>query len=470
MHSPTASPQKRNAPAAEGAPAAEDAIDAAEAEPLLREWLDRGALIAVSGGPDSLALLALAAEIAAHRGAPAPQAFTFDHGLRAESAAEARMVGDVCTRLHLRHHVRRWEAAERPQSGIAAAARLARYAAAIEVATRAGCRAILTAHHADDQAETVLMRMARTAEPRALKGIEAALRREGWPTIARPFLQFSKARLRLSAEARKLPFCDDPTNSDPAQERARVRLAAPELSAIGLTAERLADFAAREGHIHQMFERAALQAAESATVSEAGAITILRPASVRREMEFEVWLALLRRLLMAASGRVATPSREALVSLDERLSAMVGGGGSLVATLHGARLDLREDRLVVSREWGRQGPDDCVFAAGRDVVFDGRYIVAPHALAGEDARVRGFGRCGRGNAFERTMPALFAEDTCIAVPPLLAAKGDAGCRTDLGIRQIVDDRLCDPHIGGLYDRLMVENRLPPRPAEMHNIN
>ncbi|MBK1625058.1 tRNA lysidine(34) synthetase TilS [Afifella marina] len=458
--------QKRNAPAAEGA------IDAAAAEPLLGDWLDRGALIAVSGGPDSMALMALAAEVAAGRGAPVPQVFTFDHGLRPESADEARMVGEVCTRLRLRHHVRRWDEAERPQSGIAAAARLARYAAAVDVATMSGCGSILTAHHADDQAETVLMRMARTAEPRALRGIEPALRREGWPTIARPFLQVSKARLRLSAEALELPFCDDPTNSDPAQERARVRLAAPELCAIGLTAERLSAFAAREGHLYTMFERTALQAAESGKVDEFGAITISRPFSMRREMDFEAWLALLRRLLMAASGRVATPSREALLSLDERATEGVTGGlaGVFAVTLHGACLHFSEDQLVVSREWGRQGPADQCLQAGRGVVFDGRYIVAPHALAGDGTLVRGFGRCGRGNPFERTMPALFAEDTCIAVPPLLAAKAEAGCRTDLSIRQIVEDRLRDPHIGGLYDRLMVENRLPPRPAEMHNIN
>ncbi|MDQ0326066.1 tRNA(Ile)-lysidine synthase [Rhodopseudomonas julia] len=466
MRSPTALQQKLSAPAAE------DAIDAAEAEPLLREWLDRGALIAVSGGPDSMALMALAAEIAAHRGAPAPQVFTFDHGLRAESAAEATMVGEVCARLHLRHHVHRWPEAERPHSGIAAAARLARYAAAIDVAMRTGCRAILTAHHADDQAETVLMRMARTAEPRALKGIEPELRREGWPTIARPFLQVSKARLRVSAKALKLPFCDDPTNSDPAQERARVRIAAPELCAIGLTAERLSAFAAREGDIHAVFERVALQAAENAQVSEAGVITILRPVSVRRGMDFEAWLALLRRLLMAASGSVATPSREALVSLEERTTdgAMGARGRPLAVTLHGARLRFSDDRLVVSREWGRQGPADRALKAGRDVVFDGRYIVAPHAFAGEGVRLRGFGWCGRGNEFERALPALFAQETCVAVPAHLAAKADAGCRTDLGIRQIVEERLCDPHIGGLYDRLMVENRLPPRPAEMHNIN
>jgi len=454
-------------PAKPSAPAAEP-VGAAEAAALLGPHLEAGALIAVSGGPDSMALLGLAAEAARSRGLSLPQAFTFDHGLRDEARAEAEMVARQCARLGIRHHLRRWPDPERPASGVHAAARLARYAAAIAVAQEAGCAAVLTAHHLDDQAETVLMRLARTCEPRALAGIEALIARPGYPEIARPFLGLPGARLAASLSRLGLTATEDPSNTDPAYERSRIRAAMPVLADAGIDAPRLAGLAAEQGRIARAIEAAADRVLEGAEIHDTGTIVLCEPLRLRDAAGPEVWRAALRRLLMAAGGTTASPGREQIEALDARLEASLSDNGSpLRLTLGGATIEMERDRLVLAREWGRQGPPSLAAGRGASAVFDGRHFVAPHPLAGPGTRIAGFGLAGRGGKDERTLPVLFCGTTPLAVPPLLAGKAPEGCRADLETEPLVGRRLADPHIGGLYDRLVVENRLPAATGRAH---
>ncbi|WP_156953387.1 tRNA lysidine(34) synthetase TilS [Afifella pfennigii] len=447
-------------PAKPSAPAAEAALDERQAEALLAVWLAKGALIAVSGGPDSMALLGLSARLAAKRGGRKPEAFTFDHGLREESGAEAAAVARACGELGLKHHVRRWPAAVRPRSGLQAAARLARYAAAIGVAKEAGLGAVLTAHHRDDVAETVLMRLARSSEPRALAGIEPSLLREGWPQIGRPFLGVARAELATTCAALGLPKVEDPSNRDPAFERARIRAAMPALAAIGIDAARLVDFANRQRTIAAAFEAEAEGALAEAEVSETGVIHLPRPGGWRNRLGEEAWLAAVRRLVIAAAGATSAPTRDKLAALDAALGAAMAGEGAARHTLHGAQISLAAEGLSLWREWGREGPAPLAADSGAPIIFDGRYIVAPHPRAASGTRLAGFGVTGRGGEAERSLPALFAGETCLAVPPCLAAKAPQGCRSDLEATPIIAARLKDRHLGGLYDRLMVENRLP----------
>ncbi|WP_235523943.1 tRNA lysidine(34) synthetase TilS [Sphingomonas sp. Leaf33] len=171
--------------------------------------------VAVSGGPDSMALLSLA-----HATAPTIAA-TVDHRLRAASAAEARMVADWCAAAGVPHTTLVPPDGWAPQS-IQADARVLRYALLTDWAKTNGATVLLTAHHADDQAETFLMRAGRGSGVTGLGGIRA-LRDERGVTLARPLLGWRRAELRAFAEAQGLPFVDDPSNADPRFDRVRMR-------------------------------------------------------------------------------------------------------------------------------------------------------------------------------------------------------------------------------------------------------
>jgi len=174
--------------------------------------------LAVSGGPDSMAMLTLAA--AAFPGQVA--AATVDHGLRAASADEAAMVAAYCATLGVPHATLAI-AEPRPATGnLHAWARKHRYALLLRWAAGAGCGALLTAHHADDQAETFLMRAARGSGVAGLAGIRARQPLDA-VAILRPLLGWRNRDLRAVATTAGAPFVDDPSNRDPAFERARVR-------------------------------------------------------------------------------------------------------------------------------------------------------------------------------------------------------------------------------------------------------
>ncbi|CAM5209074.1 tRNA(Ile)-lysidine synthase [Bosea thiooxidans] len=215
-------------------------------------------LAAVSGGPDSIALLGLLAEWAKGPGRPAIHAATVDHGLRPEAAAEAEDVAALCRRLGVPHRTLRWEGAK-PASGVQAEARRARYALLAAEARRLGGAALVTAHTLDDQAETVLMRLAHGSGPSGLGGMRARAERDGL-VLARPLLGIAKARLVATAQARGLPFIRDPSNADERFERVRWRAAMPLLAQRGLTAERLGRLAERMARLDAVADRRAGEA------------------------------------------------------------------------------------------------------------------------------------------------------------------------------------------------------------------
>lgn len=168
--------------------------------------------IAVSGGPDSMALLWLA-----HNALPgAVEAATVDHGLRAEAADEAAMVATWCADNGIPHAILR--PAQPITGNIQSAARSARYALLEQWRAERGLAAILTAHHADDQLETLLMRLNRGSGVSGLAGVRA---RSG--SIVRPLLGWRKAELIALAQEQRLPFADDPSNADPRFDRAALR-------------------------------------------------------------------------------------------------------------------------------------------------------------------------------------------------------------------------------------------------------
>ena len=168
--------------------------------------------IAVSGGPDSMALLDLAARAFPGRVAAA----TVDHGLRPESTREAAMVGGWCAAHAIPHAT--LHPATAVTGNVQNWARTQRYAALDGWRTAVGIDWVMTAHHADDQLETMLMRLNRGAGVGGLAGVRALTGQ-----VIRPLLGYRKADLLAYAHARDLPFVEDPSNGDPRFDRAALR-------------------------------------------------------------------------------------------------------------------------------------------------------------------------------------------------------------------------------------------------------
>ncbi|MGP9819144.1 tRNA lysidine(34) synthetase TilS, partial [Salinarimonas sp. NSM] len=219
--------------------------------PHFRDFRDTGLILAISGGPDSVALMRLAAPLARETGT-STRVVTIDHALRPGSAAEALRVAAWASEVGLPHEIRAWPG-EKPIRGVQDAARAARYALLAEAARAAGAGAILTAHHRDDQAETVLMRLCAGSGPAGLAGMRPRADLDGL-VLARPFLDLPKARLVATCVAREWDFVQDPSNAAPRFARARLRRIAPLLAAEGLGPVRLARLAARAARAEDALE------------------------------------------------------------------------------------------------------------------------------------------------------------------------------------------------------------------------
>src|SRR6476646_2562158 len=204
-------------------------ISIADAKRLFADWKAAPAIVlAISGGPDSIALMWLAARWrrALARG-PRLIAVTVDHGLRSEAAREAREVKRLARRLDLPHRTVRWQGVK-PKTGLPAAARTARYSLLAQVARANGASHIFTAHTRDDQAETLLMRLLRGSGIAGLSAMARQSPRHG-VILARPLLQVSKARLVATLRKAKIGFADDPSNRDLHFTRPRLRALMPAL-------------------------------------------------------------------------------------------------------------------------------------------------------------------------------------------------------------------------------------------------
>ena len=186
----------------------------------------------MSGGPDSLALLLLAQCVI-------PGSFvavTVDHGLRPESAAEAASVGEICSERGIRHQTLRIDVES--GSALQERARAMRYAALGAWATSTGHAAIVTAHHADDQAETLLMRLSRGAGVRGLAAMRSRASVPGQPdrALLRPLLRWRRSELAGIVAAAGIKPVVDPSNTDLRFERARVRASLGAIPSLDVTA------------------------------------------------------------------------------------------------------------------------------------------------------------------------------------------------------------------------------------------
>src|SRR6266849_1923892 len=352
-------------------------ISAQNAKRLFADWKAAPAIVlAVSGGPDSIALMWLAARWRSTlaRG-PRLIAVTVAHGLRAETAAEAREVKRLARSLDLPHRTMRWTG-EKPKTGLRAAARTARYRLLAQAARASGATHILTAHTRDDQAETLLMRLLRGSGIGGLAAMARESERDG-VLLARPFLQVSQSQLVATLKKAKIGFADDPTNRDTNFTRPRLREIMPVLAAEGGDARNLARLASRLARANQAVEvlvdgaerylalrdREAPRAGFDANAFEASAFDANAfDAKAFAAMPEEIRLRLLKR----AIGRFGHEGPAELGKVEALLAALDQAGAKqgkkrrprLKQTLAGALVSLSDGRIRVEPAPPRRGRAD----------------------------------------------------------------------------------------------------------------
>jgi tRNA(Ile)-lysidine synthase len=386
--------------------------------------------LAVSGGRDSLALLAAVDAWRGEAGRPAVHVLTVDHRLGAGSAAVAEAVAALAREQGLPARVLAWEG-DKPAGGIEAAARLARYRLLAAAAAEAGAGHLLTAHSLEDQAETFVLRLSRGSGPFGLAAMRPRIDLDG-VVLFRPFLAVPRARLAATAAAAGLVPHDDPMNADPRFERVRIRRLLPALAAAGLTAEVLAMTAARCADL-----AAGIDAAVDALVAGAVAVDAFAVVTVRRDAfaaaPAPVRERLLVRLLRAIGGGGYPPRSERLAALDAALAAP--DACRLRRTLAGTVVEAGPVSIRLWRETGRRGLPVVAAPPGGIVVWDGRYRVAipPGAPPGLTLGALGGARpavpgrpAGLPAGAAAALPAVFAGPRLVAIPPLRwSAEGSA---------------------------------------------
>ena len=329
--------------------------------------------LAVSGGPDSTALMLLAARWRdALTTKPKLVAVTVDHGLRKESKGEAAAVARLARKLNISHRTVRWNG-RKPSTGVQEKARAARYRLLGEAAQRAGAAHILTAHTLDDQAETVLIRMSRGS---GLTGLGAMTRIAPLPpdgkslvVLVRPLLDITKARLIATLDIAKIPYADDPSNRNPRFARSRLRGVMGALAEEGLDATRLAQLARRLKRAEGAIEAAVDRAMNELTVELSPPGSLCIEASRFADLPAEIALRLLGRAVARAGdeGPVELGKLEALKCAVDR--AQTAREGRFRRTLAGAVVTLTDRQLIVERAPPR----------GRRVLTKRRHEPASHA-------------------------------------------------------------------------------------------
>ena len=269
-------------------------------------------ILAVSGGPDSTALMWLAARWRkALKQGPKLLAVTVDHGLRQNSASEALAVKRLAKTISVAHRTLRWQG-DKPANGLPAAAREARYRLLAEAARKHKAVHIVTAHTGDDQAETFLMRLSRGSGLAGL-GVMAQQSGRGEIVLVRPFLDIPKSRLVATLNRAGVAFADDPTNRDASFTRPRWRALMPLIAKEGIDARTIVRLASRLSRANAALEAVVDAAARRIARIDAGQIDIDQAAFA--ELPDEIALRLVGRAVstLGHEGAVELGKLEALL-------------------------------------------------------------------------------------------------------------------------------------------------------------
>ena len=333
----------------------------------------RAYALAVSGGPDSMGLLALAAAACQLPGAPAFTVLHVHHGLAAEAADWAQQVQRAAKCAGLAAHVLRWQG-KKPAQGLAAAARRARYALLGAACAARGLDGLILAHHMEDQAETVLLRLGRGSQWRGLAAMAARRRHENiW--LLRPFLDWRRDKLRRWQDSAH-GAAQDPANHDLRFARPRLRASASVLRAAGLTPPQLARAARALGRARAIWDASVLRArADLCRQEDCGLWRIDRAGF--NSLPPPMAQHLLGGLLRPALPRDFYPIRTRQIQgLWQALRAARQPAFSLAGFL----LRLRAREILLYREPAAlRALPPLRLRAGEAAVWDGRFRLAPQA-------------------------------------------------------------------------------------------
>lgn len=383
----------------------------------LPKTLPRRIGVAVSGGGDSVALMHLLHGIAQAEGVTVLAA-TVNHGLRPEAAAEAETVAAQAGSLGLSHDTLLWQGWD-GSGNLQDQARQARYALLTEWAGRNGVEAIALGHTADDQAETVLMRLARAAGVTGLSSMPSVRARDG-VLLLRPMLDISRQELRTYLREIGADWIEDPSNHDTRFDRIKVRQALASLEPIGITAQSLARVAENLAQARDALARYTQESARKITEVKDGAVCIDPAgfAALPREIQ--------RRLLVATINWIAGegyPPRQS--NVDQALEALLNRRTS---TIGGCLVFTERDNAWICRELkALQG-----VTAACNQPWDRRWVVSGPTIP--DAEIRALGEDGLKQLLDwrearlprralMSTPAVWTGDTVVSAPLSGSANG-----------------------------------------------
>jgi tRNA(Ile)-lysidine synthase len=362
--------------------------------------------VAVSGGSDSTALLIALSD---WQGGPRLHVVTVDHGLRPEARDEIAAVAALCAELGLSHEVLHWT--WDGAGNLMAEARAARYRLMADWAKGRGIADVALGHTRDDVAETLVMRLSRGAGLDGLSAMRPRVLRQG-VTFHRPFLELARDDLRAMLRKRGIGWSEDATNSDPAYDRARVRLA---LTTLELDTAQLARTAAQLAEARDALGEVAAWLAEAMVHFDEGDILI--EAARWREQPRDIRRRLLLAALRYVSGADYGPrgaEMERLIDATEKASAM---------TLHGCHVLHRKGKIRITREAAAVA----LLRAAPEAIWDGRWSLEgpqdhPPSLHVAVLGERGLALCpdrkatGRPAISLAASPAVWAQERLIAAP------------------------------------------------------
>ncbi|ASM72997.1 MULTISPECIES: tRNA lysidine(34) synthetase TilS [Roseobacteraceae] len=295
--------------------------------------------VAVSGGGDSMALLSLVARVAQPRGIQV-QVVSVNHGLRSGVQDELALVSNLCATLELPHHVENWQGWG-GAGNLQGAARAARYDLIDRWAEGAGLDIVLLGHTADDQAETLMMRLARGAGVDGLSAM-APRRQRGGVTYVRPLLDITRAELRAYLKRNNIVWADDPSNDDTRFARVAMRRALTQLEPLGLTAKTLAGVARNMRQAREALDWQTFLAAREVAAVHLGAVRL--DVGRFHALPSEISRRLLVHAILWINGGDYPPRRGGITAVQ----AAIAEGRT--TTLDGCQLTFSGDFLWVFRE------------------------------------------------------------------------------------------------------------------------
>ena len=412
--------------------------------------------IGVSGGPDSMALCWLLTEWVKGLNGKL-LALIVDHALRPKAAAEAGQTARWLTEHGIASKILRWD---RPPSDCVVAhetSRAARHQLLAKTCEAEGILHLCLAHHQDDQAETLLLRLAKGSGMDGLAGM-AAIRERCSHRILRPLLDQPRERLLATCRAAGVPFVTDPSNDSPAYARGRLRAVAPLLVAEGLDAARLADTARRCGEDRALLdELTAAWAGRTVTLWPEGYLDL--DSAVLQEAPPAIALRVLGRCLRIIGGKSYAPRR---IELQRLLNGLTMPAGPRGHTLGGCLLRRHGRCIMISREAVLMASPQPLNADG-ETWWDGRFCLRwPESAHDKPKNILGMtigalGKTGRvalrsliglqclpiPALVQETLPALRDKTGLVAVP-FLGFWRDSALKNTLKLHFMPADSLSGP--------------------------